>query len=116
MVEFILYSLVLVLCILGLAEVLHSIKLFLVTSKQKRLTYSVIILSNNTFNQQIRYVYEQRRWLGRKYADYIIAINDFLNAANQEIALQKAKTNGIIVCSFKELESVVLYFNKGRLM
>lgn len=116
MVEFILYSFGLVLCILGLAEVLHSVKLFLVTSRQKRLTYSVIILSNNNYSQQLRYVYEQHRWLGKKYADYIIAINDFLDVSNRDSALQKAKANGIIVCSFKELESVVLYFNKGRLL
>ena len=115
MTKIILIALSLILCIIGLAEVLHAIKLFLFGSNHKKLSFSLVILSKENYLQQLRYVEEQRSWLGSKYADYILAINDYLEPTDIRDALEYAKKFGIIICSFNQLERVVSHLNKGRL-
>ncbi len=112
MTEYILLATGLIICIVGLAEILHSVKLFLFSSNKKSSTYSLVILSNENYLGQLRYVAEQRNWLGSKYADYVVAINDFLDFDNINKASTFAKSKGIMICSLKQFESVILYFKK----
>lgn len=113
MIKILLLIVVSLLCIFGLAEILHSIKLHFIYSKKSGPSFSVVCLDKSNAEQQLYFAASQRQWLGKKYADHIIAINSFLECQDYIKCEKIAKKHGIIYCSFEELDSVLLYFTAG---
>ncbi len=115
MIEIFLLITELLLLILGISELLHSVKLWLLYSEKSGNSYSVICLKSLSAEQQMRFAVAQRKWLGKKYADNIIAINSFISGEEYYSCEQFAKKYGIIYCSIEQLDSVLLYFNERRM-
>ena len=100
---FILLTLAVILCILGLAEVIHAIKLYIFSPKKKALTYQVIYLSSQDAENQLRYIGEKYRWQGRRFADNVIAVNNAVNIEDFKLCAEIAEKYNIIYCSAGQL-------------
>lgn len=64
--------------ILGLAEILHIVKLFLLGGKTKIKSVLVVVPNNENYFKQLMNISEQKRWQGDKYAEKIIVLNTLL--------------------------------------
>lgn len=97
----VIYVFLVFLSVLGLCEVIHFLSLSLLDNKKNRNKVVCLVLRGRTADIELQFVVEQFRWMGRKYADKIIAINaldtdeEMLNRCS-EIALK----NGIEIISF----------------
>ncbi len=72
--KFLLFLFVLVLAMLGFSEFLHILKLFWVLPKCNADTRLFIRLKEEIALKQIAFAGEQYLWLGKKYADSVIAV------------------------------------------
>lgn len=112
MSEIIFSLFLLVPAMLGIAEIMHLIKLYLIERNNSLSPYIIIILKNETANEQILSVVENYRWQGEKYAENIIAVNSFLSEENQEIYADLARKHNLFYCSFEELKEVLKYLSR----
>ena len=53
--------------------------------------------------RQIAFAAEQRMWLGKTYADKIIAVENDISEENLDRCRIYAKENDVILCGFDEL-------------
>lgn len=107
MTEFIVLTLVSFLCILGLADIIHAIRLCVFSPKNKAITYLVIYLKADDPESQLKYVGEQYLWQGRRLADNVIAVNTALSEDASESCEKIAEKYNIIFCSSDELCNAV---------
>lgn len=103
MTEIILLSIAVILLILGFAEVLHNIKLLILSPKHKTLEYALVILSSDTPQLQIKYIAEKCRWQGEKYAKGVFAVNSFVNKDDFEVCKRLSDKYNINFCSAEEV-------------
>lgn len=110
-----LYFIFILLSIIGLCEAIYflSLKLLYIKSDNKII---VCILKSKTADVELRFVVEQYKWLGRKYADKIFAVNalkndeDVLNRC-REIAVK----NNITILEVNEINKIIPFedFNES---
>lgn len=73
--EIVIYLFLLFLSVIGLCEVFHYVKLAFLDTKRNKNKIVCCILKDDLADLQLRFIIEQYNWLGRKYADKIIAVN-----------------------------------------
>ena len=87
-----------VFALLGVAELFHGIRLYYLSPKKHAKTFSVIFLDYGHAEQQIKYSVEQLLWLGKSYADKIVAvIGSDLDGENLSACRETAKSHGVIL-------------------
>ncbi len=106
-VKYIILAIILCLSMLGLAELLHGIKLRLASPAKRALTYSVVFLSGGDPEQQMLFAAEQRIWLGSAYSDYIIAVNTGMDEKSDSACRYIAQKYGIHYCTPEELKLMI---------
>lgn len=89
--------------ILGLAEILHTVKLLLVYPKRKGNKILVIVPDDENFVKQIMNVAEQGRWHGSHYAEKIVVLDTLLSEENKKECALLARKLNLEVCSKAEL-------------
>ncbi len=92
--------------VLGLAEIIHSVKMWLL--KPKNIGKRILVLIPNTedFEKQILSAYEQLKWQGKKIADKVVVV-DYLVDQKEECK-RLTEELGIEFCALSELtENVV---------
>lgn len=109
MIWYILSAICIIFALFGLSELLHLIKLRFVSGK-KAATYSVLLLSDNDPDRQIAYAGEQRTWLGKAYADHIIAVNSGLCEEDDRLCRETADKYCIDYCTADKLGDVLNYY------
>lgn len=107
MVKYILYAVVLLLALSGLAEVLNWLKCRLIAPKKKAHTCSVLYLTDDDARQQMIFAAEQRLWHGKGYADDMIAVGDGLESSTEKACRFIAEKYGIVYCRRAELSVAV---------
>ena len=89
--------------ILGLAEILHTVRILFVSTHKIERSILIIVPNNENFSKQLIYTAEQYRWHGNRYAERIVVLDYLLNEENkQECALLARKFN-FQICSKTEL-------------
>lgn len=101
----IIYILSMFLSVIGLCEIIHFLSLVLFDTKSNKTRIVCCILEGKTADIDLQFVVEQYRWMGRKYADKIFAINSF-NDDNEVLnrCREIADRNGIEIISFEEIK------------
>jgi len=107
MVEIILSVLFLIPAMLGLSELLHILKIRILSPKKPVISYNVIILNNDKPHQQLQHAIYQYLWHGRELGGVILAVNSFLNEENFSCCKELAEKNNIIFCSLDELYNLI---------
>ena len=105
MIKYILIAGCVCFSMLGLAEFLHGVKTKLIASGKKGTIYAVVFLSDGNPEDQIAFAAEQRIWLGKSYADGIIAVNCGLSESADKLCREAAEKYGVAYCSAEELEN-----------
>lgn len=90
---------------LGLAELIHALRLLCIAPKKRALTYMVIYLNDDCAEQQLAHFLEQRAWLGSRYADFTIAIDSDLSEKNKQACHRLAENSDIIFCGSECLDT-----------
>ena len=93
--------------ILGLAELLHAVKLYILKPKKSLISYKIIFLLNENCVEQLLYAKERFLWQGRSENLNLILVNSALNEENFKICGEIAKKYGLIYCTAEELENYI---------
>jgi len=103
MAEIIFISLILVLAVFGLAEVIHNVKLWILSPIKENNTFLVAVPDDNTYSEYILNLSQSRAWHGKRLAKKVIFIKDKLKAENREACdLSAVKLDGV-ACFFENL-------------
>lgn len=103
MTEIIILILTVLLCTLGLAEVIHAVKLYIFSPKKKPLSYFVVYLGKEDPESQLRYLGERYLWQGKRLADNVIAVNSEVSFESFKPCAEIAAKYNIIYCSAETL-------------
>ncbi|MBE6750476.1 MAG: hypothetical protein E7560_04870 [Ruminococcaceae bacterium] len=107
MIEIILILLALIPTIWGLAEILHKLRLKIISPREVPPTYVIMYLYGDMPRQQILYAAEKYFWQGKKYISNIILLNTFLNGEDFEECKKIAEHYGFIFCSDNEISNII---------
>ncbi len=107
MLEVIFFLLFLIPAMLGISELLHTLKILILAPKKPVISYNIIILNNDNPHQQLLHTVYQYAWYGRELTGIIVAVNSFLNDENYSCCKEIAEKNNIIFCSFEELDKII---------
>ncbi len=100
MIEIVLLMICLVPTMLGLAEIIHWLKLLILSPKKKVPSYVVLYLTESSPREQISFAAEKYSYYGDRN---IIAVNTFVREEDFEECKAIADKNDIIFCSANEL-------------
>lgn len=89
--------------ILGLAEILHTVKILLFSSRKSQNATLIIVPDNDNFSKQLIYAAEQYRWHGDKYAKKIVVLDYLLDEENKRECIALARKFDFEICSKTEL-------------
>lgn len=89
--------------ILGVCEILHFIKIHITASQKPNRLYTVIVLDNDSPQEQLNYIINQLVWYGNKKIGTVIAVNSFLDEVNFSSCKDIAEKYNLVFCSAKEL-------------
>lgn len=92
---------------LGTAELLHMLKVYMAFPKKTVRSYSVIILTEEDFTEKLEYSREKLEWYGWRYAERIIAVDMGLSAESRRKAFEITKRYDMVLCRAEELEEVL---------
>lgn len=107
LIRYIITALLLCLSMLGLAELLHGIKMRLTAPRHRALTYSVVLLSGDDPEDQLLFAVGQKMWLGNAYSDYIIAVNNGLDEKGDKACRFIAERYGVQYLTPIELKAEI---------
>ena len=105
LIRYIIIATLLCLSMLGLAELLHGIKIRLTAPRHRALTYSVVFLSGDDPEEQLLFAVGQKMWLGSSYSDYIIAVNNGLDEKGDKACRYIAEKYGANYLTLSELKA-----------
>ena len=74
--QYVIYIIFLLFSAIGLAELIHAVWLFLSTQQGKNNKILICYLTGDKPDLELRYVIEQIRWQGSRYADRVVAISN----------------------------------------
>ena len=89
--------------ILGLAEILHTVKVLLFSSNRCHNTTLIIVPEDDNFSKQLIYASEQYRWHGDSYAKKIVVLDYLLSEENKKECALLARNFNFQICSKTEL-------------
>ena len=114
MVKGFLMATLLVLAVAGICEIIHLIRLHLVSDGKKNTNYALVFLRNGRALCQLRYAYEQFLWQGNGYADTIIGIDYELTDDERKLCYEYSRKKNIIITSPEMLNRVLdtLYYDE----
>lgn len=72
------------LAILGLADLMHTVKLWILGNEKSCGKYLVLVPDDQNFIKTVLNASEEKKWQGRKYADEIIVVDCLLSDGNRE--------------------------------
>lgn len=104
MTEIIFVFIFLVPAMLGTAELLHILKLYIAFPGKGMCSYSVIFLGNEDFAEKIKYACDQLLWYGKRYTKQIIAVDTGLSPENREAALTLTRRYNTVFCDVGSIE------------
>lgn len=105
MFEMILLAVGIVFAVFGLAEFLHGLSLYFISPKKRSVTYSLVFLSGESPEIQLETAVKQYAWLGKRYADYLLAVDTGLSEYNSEVCRVIAEDVGAIYCTAEALKN-----------
>jgi len=115
MAEIIFIVIFLIPAILGLAEIIHTVKLSLVSSDTKNNNNFVIaVLEDESFVGHILNVIQQQRWHGTDFAKEIILVNSNLKPENKKECKLLVSGEGIKICSWDDLIDNIIKFSQNQ--
>lgn len=114
MAEIILLLIFLVPAMLGTAELLHILKLYIAYPKNMLGGYYLIFLTEQNAALQLHSAIERANWLGRKYIGGIIAVNSGLSAEKYECCEKIARAYNVIYCSEEEFCGMLAKVKNGE--
>ena len=100
MVETILLILLLFPSMLGLAEIIHMIKLYILLPKVKPQKAVIVYLNGEKSVEQLQFVIQEYLWYGEKYAKKIAAVDKGIPEDLVDKCVDIAVKNDIILCLF----------------
>ena len=106
MTEIVLNLLFVIPAILGLAEIIHSSKMWFLNPRTKGKRIMVLIPDANDFEKQILSAYEQLKWQGKKFANKILVVDCL--PQNREECKRITEKLGIELCELSELTDKVV--------
>lgn len=95
------------LAVSGICELIHGLRLIIISPKRISAPISVIRLKSGEAAAQIRYAVEQRKWLGPQYAQHIVAVASGISEAELAECQEIAGNNGVIICTLQMLSDVI---------
>lgn len=104
MTEIILLFIFLIPAMLGLAELLHILKLFILKPQKPIISYKVIFLTNDSAVQQLQYILEQYMWIGKNNNFNLVVVNSLLSEENYDECKLIANKHNLTFCSVEELD------------
>ena len=107
LIRYIIIAMLLCLSMLGLAELLHGIKIRIIAPRHRALTYSVVFLSGDDPEEQLLFAVGQKLWLGNGYSDYIIAVNNGLDEKGDKACRYIAEKYGAEYLTPAELKAEI---------
>ena len=93
--------------ILGLSELLHTFKLYILKPKKPLVSYKIIFLTDENCVEELLYAKERFLWQGRNETLNLILVNSALSQENFKICYEIAENYGLIYCSSEELKNYV---------
>ncbi len=107
MIECILLLIATALAMLGLSELLHLIKIYILLPKAGNNRYLLVLLKGDSPQQDLISAIEEKRWLGARYAKSILAVYFSEGQSGLDACRKIAQDNDITVCSFYELSGII---------
>lgn len=107
MIETIIFCVFLVPAMLGMAEMLHLLKVYIISPEKKMKKYLIVFLKDENSVRQLLCLLEEYNWIGKKYAERIIAVNMGLKEEDYKKALNTANKGNMILCEYNEIESIL---------
>lgn len=105
MTKLIVSALITTLALMGLSELIHIIRLSIISPKKRAISYSVVFLDRDFTKEQIDYIISQALWQGKNFAEYIIAVRpDDCIIDNEKIV---EKNYNIIFCDKNGILSTI---------
>lgn len=93
--------------LVGLSDLIHSIKLNMLSSRQKNNKILLCVLTDESAELDLQYIIEQSNWLGRKYSDKILCVNRIKSFETLNICKSIANKNNIKFILDEELASTI---------
>ena len=103
MAEICLMILFLIPAMLGLAEILHILKLYILKPQNPIIAYKVVILTDDMPLEIMKYVIEQHVW-NKNNSSQLIFVNSLLSQNNFDKCKQFAEEYGIGFCTKDKVE------------
>lgn len=94
--------------ILGLAEIIHTFKLWLVSSESGGKRVLILVPDNEGFAKQILGAYEELRWHGSKFAEKIVVLDDLLDDENKIECKAITDKLNLEISGLSELSDVII--------
>ena len=99
--------LILLLSVIGLCDIIHSIKLALLKVKNGKNKLMFCVLKDESSELSLRYVIEQHKWSGKQFADKIVVVN----CLNNTSAIERCKVlSEYYDFDFIEKDDILSYF------
>ena len=93
---------------LGLAEIIHFAKVYIMLPRRRASKYLLVFLNDQNTLRQLWCLLEEYKWSGKKYAEKIIAVNMGLDEEDYNKALRVNNKDYLILCRFDELQKVLV--------
>ena len=113
MIEIVLNTIFIILVVLGICELIYSLRLFFILPKRRYYNYSLIYLKKGKAIKQLKFVIEQRRWFGDTYAEFVIAVYDDLDSLELKACSELVKKHDVVICPIQITEDVIKSISKS---
>ncbi len=107
MAEAVLFLLFIIPAVLGLAEIIHTVKHYLFAGKRYQGQILLIIADDNSFRLQLENVANQRNWYGNSYPQRILVLPDKLTQENKGLCEKEANRLSLEICEAENLTKIL---------
>lgn len=101
MVEILLFCIMIFLAVLGLADIIHSFKIYIKYPQKLKSNYLLVILNEDNAEEQVKYLADKLQWYGKKFANGVIAV--YNDSVDIKPIINLVKRYNIILCRADEL-------------
>lgn len=105
--EVIFFAIFTIPALLGVAELIHLIKVYIISPKTNSIKYLLVFLGENSPYEQLTAVAEEFFWRGKKYAHNIIAINTGIKEEDYIYCRSFCDKNNLIFCNADEVNEYI---------
>lgn len=93
--------------LIGMGELLHMLKTFIISPKLKCEKYIAVKLKENDALAQLNSVACELSWQGRVYGDGVIAVDCGLDSTQAEDCIKYCKRKGFFYCSEEDFKKLL---------